>query len=62
MKTFEARLYYSGYCTRTIQAESENEAWEKLREVELTEENQQEILGSLEEWAAANEIFEIDPA
>ncbi len=50
-KEFEVKIYYSGYCTYLVKADSEAEAIKKARELEI---NNDEILSSLENWEEAD--------
>lgn len=47
------RKYYSGYCTYEIEAENENDAFEKTLVLPL---DYEEILQTLEEWRECHEI------
>lgn len=57
MKIFEVKIYYSGFCTYEIEAENEEQAIDKARNLEI---NRNEILSNLEDWKEADEAFEIE--
>jgi hypothetical protein len=48
---FEVQVYYSGFCTYEIEADSEESAIEKARQMPV---NQKEILANLENWEEAD--------
>ena len=50
---FTVRRYYSGFCTDTIEAENEDDAIEKARELPIDE---GEILSTLEDWKDADDV------
>lgn len=51
-KKFEVKIYYSGFCTHQIKAETESEAIKKARKFPI---NKKEILNSLENWKEADD-------
>lgn len=55
MKKYEVKIYYSGFCTYEIEAENEEQAIDKARNLEI---NRNEILSNLENWEEADEAFE----
>ena len=55
MKKYEVKIYYSGFCTYEIDAENEEQAITKARNLEI---NRNEILSNLESWKEADEAFE----
>lgn len=57
MKKFEVKIYYSGFCTYEIEAENEEQAIDKARNLEI---NRNEILSNLENWEEADEAFETE--
>jgi hypothetical protein len=50
---FIVRRYFSGYCNYEIEAESEDEAYEKTFNLPI---NENEILSTLEEWKECDEV------
>ena len=58
MKTFTARVYYSTFCTRTVQADDEGEAIQKARSMDFDDEANNEILNNLDPWKDCDELFE----
>jgi len=58
MKNYEVSLFYSGFCTFEIKAESEEQAIIKARELEM---DRDEILSNLESWEEADEACEVQP-
>ena len=57
MKVFEVKIFYSGFCTYEIEAENEEQAINKARNLEI---NINEILSTLKNWEEADEAFEIE--
>lgn len=55
-KTFEVKIYHSGFCTYQIKAKTESEAIKKAREFSI---NKNEILNNLENWEEADDAEEI---
>ena len=55
-KKFEVRIYYSSFCSYVIDAEDENEAILKARELPR---NETEILENIEDWQDADEAIEL---
>jgi hypothetical protein len=55
-KYFEARIFYSGFCTYKIEAENEDEAIIKARIFPI---NNNEILSNLENWEEADTAEEL---
>lgn len=55
-KIFEAKIYYSSFCTHRIKAKTEDEAIEKVRKFSI---NKNEILNNLEDWKEADEVEKI---
>jgi len=55
-KLFEVKIFYSGYCTYEIEAENENEAIIKSRNLPM---NNNELLSNLENWKEADTAKEI---
>jgi len=53
---FIVRKFYSGYCTYEVQADNEDEAYEKTKELKIDE---REIIETLEEWKECDEIIPI---
>ncbi len=51
------RKYFSGFCTSEIEANSEDEAFEKTSELPN---NYDEVMSNLEDWSDANEIEQIE--
>ena len=58
MKTFTVRLYYSGYCTRSVKAKNEDAAIQKARSLDFNTEAKNEVLSNLEPWEDADEAEE----
>jgi len=56
MKKFEVQIYYSGFCTYEIDAENNEQAIEKARQLEIKE---SELLSNLENWKEADTATEI---
>ena len=50
-KKFNVQIYYSGYCTYNIDAENEEEAIIKARDLPV---NKNEIFTNLEDWEDAD--------
>ncbi|MBE0426230.1 MAG: hypothetical protein IBX72_06250 [Nitrospirae bacterium] len=50
---FIVRRYFSGYCSCEIEAENEDEAYEKAVNLPI---DQGEILSTLEEWTDSDEV------
>ena len=55
-KKHEVNIYFSGFCTYEIEANSEDEAIGKARKLPI---NEKEILSNLENWFEADEAFEV---
>ena len=55
-KKFEVQIYYSGYCTYDIEANSETEAIELSR---LKPINKNELLSNAENWKEADTAIEL---
>ena len=53
---FIVRKFYSGYCTYEVQADNEDEAYEKTKELKIDE---REIIETLEEWKECDESIPI---
>jgi hypothetical protein len=58
MKKFTLRSYYSGFCTRTVQAEDECAAWKLVRAMDFDTNATNEILSNLDPWHDADEVTE----
>ena len=61
MKTFTIHKCYSGYCTYSIEAENEDEAWEQASSLEFDPKDTElliSLLNSLERWKEADMIEE----
>lgn len=56
-KTFEVKIYYSGFCTHQVKAKTESEAIKKARKFPI---NENEILSNLEDWKDADNAEEIN--
>lgn len=56
-KTFEVKIYYTGFCTHTVEAENEIEAILKARNLPI---NQTEVLSNLENWEEADTATQIE--
>jgi len=56
-RQFEVNIHFSSVCTYTIEAEDEEEAILKARELELDE---NEILSNLESWYEADTAEQIE--
>ncbi|MDR2484224.1 MAG: hypothetical protein LBD55_02375 [Treponema sp.] len=56
MKKYEVTIYYSGFCSYVIEAESAEAAIEKGRGIDI---NTNEILTNLENWKEADTAGEI---
>jgi len=54
---FEIKKYYSTFFTILVEADSEDEAYEKSKSTLL---NENELFTNLEEWEEANEIERIE--
>ncbi|MFZ3091213.1 MAG: hypothetical protein WA240_11400 [Nitrospirota bacterium] len=54
---FTVKKYFSGYCTYEIDAENENMAYEKAKNISIHED---EILATLEDWENCNEVEHAD--
>lgn len=50
---FTVRRYFSGFCTYEIDAEDENTAYEKARNMPIIE---VEVLATLEDWKDCDEV------
>lgn len=50
-KQFEVNIYYSSYCTYTVEAKDKTEAILKARKLGI---NENEILTNLETWVGAD--------
>ncbi len=57
MKKYEVKIYYTGFCTYEIDAENEEQAITKARNLEI---NRNEILSNIENWKEADEAFETE--
>ena len=55
-KKHEVNIYFSGFCTYEIEANSKDDAIEKARQLPI---NKKEILSNLENWFEADEAFEV---
>ncbi len=49
---FWVRRFYSGFCTYEIKADNEEQAYEKTKEMHITD----DILGTLESWDECDEV------
>jgi hypothetical protein len=58
MKTYSVQIYYSTFCTHSIDAEDEYDAIEKARQIELDKRSENEILCNLDHWKEADQAFE----
>ncbi|MDI9364816.1 MAG: hypothetical protein QM541_07685 [Flavobacterium sp.] len=56
-KTYEVKIFYSGFCTYNISAQNEDEAILSARKIER---NEKEILSNLENWNEADEATLIE--
>lgn len=56
-KKFEVNIYYTGFCSYTIEAQSKIEAILKARKLPI---NQNEIIINLQNWEEADSVTEID--
>ena len=59
MKKFTVRICYSGYCTYSIEAENEDDAWKQANLREIDPEDKEvlyDLLDSLERWKDADMI------
>lgn len=54
MARFEVNLYYSSFCTREVEAENEEEAILKARNLDL---DTTQILANLESWNDLDEAI-----
>jgi len=54
---FMVRKYFSGYCTYKIEAQDENAAYEKARNMPIIED---EVLATLEDWKNCDEVAHAD--
>jgi len=50
-RNFEVNIYYSSYCTYTVEAKDKTEAISKARKLKI---NENEILTNLETWVDAD--------
>lgn len=57
LKSYDVKIYFSGYYTYEIVAQNAEKAIEKARRQPI---NQDEILSTLENWFEADEAEEID--
>ncbi len=55
-KKFEVKIYYTGFCVYSIEAQDEADAIIKARNLPI---NQNEILSNLENWEDADTALEI---
>lgn len=55
MKNFDVKIYYSGYCSYQVAAESQDEAIIKARDLQCKED---ELLNTMENWPEADEANE----
>ena len=55
-KRMNVMIYYTGFCTYEVEAENEEEAILKARELSI---NKNEILTNLENWENADTAIEI---
>ncbi|MDO4880791.1 MAG: hypothetical protein Q3983_05880 [Capnocytophaga sp.] len=55
-KKYIVNIYYSTFCSYEIEADNEEEAYEKAKEQSV---NKEEIISNIEEWNEANTIEEI---
>lgn len=55
MKTFDVKIYYSGYCTQKVIAKNQDDAIIKARNLKLKED---ELLNTLQNWPEADEADE----
>ena len=53
---FAVRKYYSGYCSYEVEANSEDQAYEMVKDMLP---NYDEVLETLEDWEECNEIESI---
>jgi hypothetical protein len=60
MKTYTVRIYYSTFCTHTVQAGSECEAIEKARLLDIDDDAQAhtELLSNLDHWGECDEAVD----
>jgi hypothetical protein len=56
MKKYEVHIYYSGFCSYTIEAKDESDAVEKGRQMNI---NVNDLLTNLENWEDADTAEEI---
>ncbi|MDR2632394.1 MAG: hypothetical protein LBC51_02055 [Treponema sp.] len=56
MKKYDVHIYYSSFCSYTIEAKDESDAIEKGRRINV---NTNEILSNLENWKDADTAEEI---
>lgn len=56
-KNFEVRIYYTGFCTYLVEAETEDDAIKKARRLPIDED---EIVGNLENWEEADTVEEME--
>ncbi len=52
------RLYYSGYCTHEVEADDEDEAFQKASQLPI---DLDEVSATLEEWEDAAEVELVEP-
>lgn len=55
-KKYEVNIYFSGFCTHEIEANSSGKAIEKARQLPI---NKNKILSNLENWFEADEAVEV---
>ena len=55
-RTFEVKLYHSGFCVYKVDALCETEALQKAKKMEI---DVLELLGNLEDWRDADTVDEI---
>jgi hypothetical protein len=66
MAKFEVKICYSGYVVKEVEADSEYEAYDmvqnefKANDYTLTEEENEQLLDSLERWDEADQINKIE--
>ncbi|MBN1574299.1 MAG: hypothetical protein JW984_13960 [Deltaproteobacteria bacterium] len=51
IKRYEVRIYYSGFCTYEVEAENEEEAITKARNMQI---DSNELMSNLENWEEAD--------
>ena len=56
---YEVRRYYSSFVTYEIEADSEDEAFEKTKKLEV---DMTELYNNSSEWREADEIYQLEEA